>query len=205
MGIVIATTTWLNTAARRGCTTWSIIAIVAEPAIKNRTTSDAVPWSRVTVDSSSISIWRRPRWRCWWRRSDLSRSSRWIYCQIVVWQSKNPAHIHMQNDLDTRWIFYLIEWSGREHIDLSSQFNSGYISWDKGLFKCWISLCYERHIFITFSFFKHASWFRLVFLQFTRLLQWYSIIYTIRSILSWASFTFFNWYTDMLEIVSRWF
>lgn len=72
VGLVITTATWIYTALRCGHTIRSINTIIAKQTIKNRTISNSIPWSWVTAHSSSISIGRRPGWRCGWSWSNLS-------------------------------------------------------------------------------------------------------------------------------------
>lgn len=99
VGLVITTATWIYIAFRCGHIIRPINTIIAKQTIKNRTVSNSVPWSWVTAYSSSISIWRRPGWRCWWSWSNLSWSSCWICCQIgsqKLHQTRNSTIIPLR-------------------------------------------------------------------------------------------------------------
>lgn len=75
VGIVIATSTLVSATPRCSYT----VTIIAKQTAKDRTISDGVSGSRITTDSSTVG--RRPRWRCGWGWSNLSRRPCWIRCQ----------------------------------------------------------------------------------------------------------------------------
>lgn len=77
VGIVIATDTLVNATPR--CS--RAVTIIAKQTAKDRTMSDGVSGSRITTDSSTVPVGRRPRWRCGWGWSNLSRRPCWIRCR----------------------------------------------------------------------------------------------------------------------------